>query len=85
MYARCFQSRLDIDGIQAYWQTSFDNVKVNGKSVLRKSAVIIDSGTSIILGPTGAVQTFYGNIPGSEAIGGGSWTCTFSRSSLSER
>jgi len=60
-------------------------VMVNGKSVIGKSAVIIDSGTSIIFGHTNAVRTIYENIPGSEEIGGGSWACTFLRGSPSER
>ena len=70
--------------IQGFWQTSFDNVIVNGNRVLGNSSVIIDSGTSIIFGDTNSVRTIYENIPGSAAIGGGRWACTISHALLSE-
>lgn len=74
----------NIDAImQGFWQTSFDNVTVNGNRVLGNSSVIIDSGTSIIFGDTNSVRAIYENIPGSAAIGGGRWACTLSHALLS--
>ena len=43
-----------------------DGLAVDGTSVLSTTAVIIDTGTTIMYGPPASVKTFYAAIPGSE-------------------
>lgn len=59
----------DTDTMQAFWQISFGDINVNGKSIPHtvKDAVI-DSGTSLITGEFKAVASIYKNIPGSGAL-----------------
>jgi hypothetical protein len=81
---KCFAAGINIDTtrIQAYWQVSFDSVKVNGQSLVGRTGAIINTGSPRIIGPTQSVQAIYSNIPGSAQQGAsGVWTSTLSRSS----
>ncbi|EIN07963.1 acid protease [Punctularia strigosozonata HHB-11173 SS5] len=51
---------------QGYWQVNMDGVSVNGGRVLGGTSVIIDSGTTLIVGEPHAVQRLYSNIPGAQ-------------------
>ncbi|KAI0048762.1 acid protease [Auriscalpium vulgare] len=49
---------------EGYWQTNFDSIAVNGSIPLfQKSSCIIDTGTTLIIGPEAAVNAFYAQIP----------------------
>ncbi|KAH9041268.1 acid protease [Lactarius pseudohatsudake] len=67
---------------QAYWEGSFDSISVNGKSIVRGKAAIIDTGTTQVIGDTRRVQAIYDRIPGSNYVGSGTWTipCDFNTS-----
>ena len=49
----------------------------DGKTFLGKTSVVVDTGTTQVLGDTNTVQAIYDLIPGSAAVGEGTWTCTF--------
>ncbi|EIN07945.1 acid protease [Punctularia strigosozonata HHB-11173 SS5] len=51
---------------QGYWQVNMDGVNVNGGRVIGGTSVIIDSGTTLIIGEPHAVQQLYSNIPGAQ-------------------
>jgi cathepsin D len=51
---------------QGYWQVNMDGVGIKGSRVLRETSVIIDSGTTLIVGEPHAVQRLYDNIPGAQ-------------------
>jgi cathepsin D len=51
---------------EGYWQVDMDSANVNGKSVLGSISVIIDSGTSLIVGLPDDVETFYSSVDGAE-------------------
>jgi hypothetical protein len=55
---------------QGFWQTVFDGLYVNGQKISGTTNMIIDSGTSMIMGDTTTVQAFYAQIPGSTLITG---------------
>jgi cathepsin D len=67
------------DIIQAFWQTAFDGITVNGNDVtVGNKQAIIDTGTTLVLGDLDSITNFYKNIPGSEASESGAyWTSTF--------
>jgi hypothetical protein len=69
----------NIDAIQGFWQISFDSIMFDGKTFLGTTSVMIDTGTAQVVGDTNTVQAIYNHIPGSAAVGGGIWTCTFVR------
>ncbi|KAL7281895.1 hypothetical protein ACG7TL_003361 [Trametes sanguinea] len=50
---------------EGYWQVDMDALSVEGKSVLEKIPVIIDTGTTQIIGDKNSVAAFYAAIPGS--------------------
>jgi cathepsin D len=64
---------------QGYWQVSMDAVSVSGKSVIPKIEAIVDTGTTLIVGTTDTVATFYKSIKGaadaSSTVGDGFFTC----------
>ncbi|KAI0040132.1 acid protease [Auriscalpium vulgare] len=67
----------------AYWQTTFDKITVNGKSVVSSTAAIIDTGTTQIIGSTAGVKAIYAQISGAKAdssLGDGLYSipCSFS-------
>jgi hypothetical protein len=58
----------NMDTIQALWQTTLDEVAVNGKNIsmpVTNKSVIIDSSLHQVSGPHKAIVKFYENIPGS--------------------
>lgn len=55
--------------LESHWTIPLDGVKANGKQVVGPGrAAIIDSGTSIIVGPKNDVDAYYAQIPGSQAV-----------------
>ncbi|KAI9437839.1 acid protease [Lactarius psammicola] len=64
---------------RGYWQGSFDDISVNGKTVVSRTDAIIDTGTTQVIGDTQSVQAIYAQIPGSTDAGSGTWTipCDF--------
>ncbi|KAF9651450.1 aspartic peptidase A1 [Thelephora ganbajun] len=59
-------------GRQTYWLLTISGITVNGKSVTLPSGNIaaIDTGTTLIGGPSAAVQAVYAQIPGSQPLSG---------------
>ncbi|TFY51256.1 hypothetical protein EVG20_g11085 [Dentipellis fragilis] len=51
----------------AYWQVELGGLAVNGKSALRSTAAIIDTGTTQIVGDPNTVKHIYSQIPGSKS------------------
>lgn len=62
--------------LQSYWTTYFDAILLNEQEIAGVRELIIDSGTSVIVGDNKTVQTIYDRIPGSAAIGSGFYSCT---------
>ncbi|KAL4252095.1 peptidase A1 family protein [Abortiporus biennis] len=56
---------------QGYWQVNMDHVLVQGQQVLDQQSAIIDTGTTMVIGPSEEVQKLYSGIPGSRSIGSG--------------
>jgi cathepsin D len=76
----CPLPSFNTDTIQAYWQTKFDGIKVNESDIpVSNKQVIIDTGTSLVLGDPDSISNFYKSIPNSEPVNGpnGLWSCTF--------
>ncbi|KAL6310458.1 acid protease [Sparassis latifolia] len=48
-----------------FWQISGAKILLGTKAIVSNFQTIIDSGTTIMYGPPGAVQTFYKSVPGS--------------------
>lgn len=64
---------------QGYWQVNMDSVFVNSATtpVLGKLSIIMDTGTTLIIGDDANVRTLYSKIPGAKAapnIGRGLYT-----------
>ena len=47
-----------------------DAATVGGSTAVSSTSAIIDTGTTLIGGPTSGVQNLYAAIPGSQALGG---------------
>jgi hypothetical protein len=65
---------------QGFWQVDLDSVNIQGKSVTSKHSVIIDTGSTFILGDAASVQAIYASIPGSKNasdLAAGFYTCKF--------
>ncbi|KAH9041267.1 acid protease [Lactarius pseudohatsudake] len=64
---------------QGYWEGLFDDISVNGRTVIGREHAIIDTGTTQVVGDTRGVQAIYDQIPGSKYAGDGTWTipCSF--------
>lgn len=64
--------------VQGYWQISMDSINLGGSPVVTEIPVVIDTGTTLILGDTTDVQYFYSYIPGSmdasSTVGAGFYT-----------
>ncbi len=58
---------------QGFWQANIDVLYVDGKQVAGTTDMIIDSGTSMILGDNTTVKALYDQIPGSSPIGTGGY------------
>ncbi|KAH7884062.1 acid protease [Phlebopus sp. FC_14] len=62
---------------EGYWQVDMDAIQAGGQTVLTHVDSIIDTGTTLIVGPPAAVATFYESIGGQPAsilIGDGYYT-----------
>lgn len=54
-----------------YWEIPMSGLTVNGKSIsIDTPSVAIDSGTSLIAGPTEQIEAIYAQISGSQALSG---------------
>ncbi|TFK51818.1 acid protease [Heliocybe sulcata] len=51
---------------QGYWQVNMQSVLVNGKNVLGQISVIVDSGTTYIIGDDANVRKLYASVPGAK-------------------
>ena len=51
---------------RGFWQIGNAHITVNGKQAVAKFETVIDSGTTIILGPRDQVASVYSNVPGSK-------------------
>ncbi|EPQ56531.1 acid protease [Gloeophyllum trabeum ATCC 11539] len=51
---------------KGYWQVNMDNVLVNGKRAVGQLSVIIDSGTTLVIGDSKSVKMLYAAVPGSK-------------------
>jgi cathepsin D len=63
---------------EGYWQVDMDAVSVGSKKAVTGLSAIIDSGTTLIVGDTTNVATFYKSVPGaksaSSTVGDGYYT-----------
>ncbi|KAJ3556038.1 hypothetical protein NM688_g2248 [Phlebia brevispora] len=59
---------------QGFWQVNMDSVTVNGNQTVGNTSVIIDTGTTLIIGNSPAVKSIYAAIPGSKETSGGMYT-----------
>lgn len=50
--------------VQGYWQVTLDGITLNGRQVFSATQAIIDTGSTLILGPAEVVGAIYGRIPG---------------------
>ncbi|KAH8986113.1 Asp-domain-containing protein [Lactarius akahatsu] len=64
---------------QGFWEGLFDDISVNGRTVIGRENAIIDTGTTQVIGDTRSVQAIYDQIPGSKYDGFRTWTipCSF--------
>jgi hypothetical protein len=63
--------------LQSYWTTYFDALYLDEQQIADGRELIIDSGTSVIVGDNKTVQAIYDSIPGSADIGSGFYSCTY--------
>lgn len=57
-----------------------DNVQGNGQTILSSADVIIDTGTTLVVGTPSQVSTLYSTLGGTAApssVGSGFYTCKF--------
>ncbi|PVF96166.1 acid protease [Serendipita vermifera] len=62
---------------EGYWQIEFDALNANGNHAVSSTSCIVDSGTSLVIGDSASVASFYNSIPGAkqdESIGRGFYT-----------
>jgi hypothetical protein len=50
--------------VQGYWQVTLDGITLNGRQVFSATQAIIDTGSTLILGPAEVVEAIYERIPG---------------------
>ena len=61
--------RFNTDTIQGYWQTTFDDITVNGNVIsVSTQDAIIDTGTTLLLGDQESIRNIYAQIPGSAQL-----------------
>lgn len=69
-----FVNLMNVDGLQRYWSLPLTSVTVQGKAVSVTTGAnalsVIDTGTTLIGGPTKDVQTIWSSIPGAVALTG---------------
>lgn len=56
----------DLASTAGYWQIGGASALVNGKAVVSDIQTIIDSGTTLMYGPSDQVKTFYSSISGAQ-------------------
>lgn len=49
---------------EGYWQVILDGIMLDGREVVSVTQAIIDTGSTLILGPAEVVEAIYGRIPG---------------------
>lgn len=57
--------------IQGFWQISLDAVSVSSTIAVQSQQAVIDTGTTVIIAPTAAVDQFYAALPNSTDFGNG--------------
>lgn len=63
---------------ETFWLLSLDSVAVNGTtSTSAASRAAVDTGTTLVGGPTEVVDALYRSIPGAEALSGDFAGCAF--------
>jgi hypothetical protein len=50
--------------VQGYWQVTLDGILLDGRKVFSATEAIIDTGSTLILGPSEVVAAIYERIPG---------------------
>ncbi|KAH9930624.1 aspartic peptidase domain-containing protein [Fomitopsis serialis] len=63
----------DVSSDSGFWQISGASIIINGETVASGFATIIDSGTTLMYGPTSAVGSLYENVSGSVSLGDGTY------------
>ncbi|KAF9818610.1 hypothetical protein IEO21_02590 [Rhodonia placenta] len=63
----------DLVSSAGYWTIGGASAIVNGQTVVSDFETIIDSGTTLMFGPTDAVAQFYSGIDGAQSLGDGSY------------
>jgi cathepsin D len=63
-----------VDPEKGYWQISNGVVKVNGVTLEPTFDSIIDTGTTLIYGPSATVEALWGQVPGSNDTGNGAYS-----------
>lgn len=56
---------------QGYWQVTMENIKDNGKTLLKNLDAVIDTGTSIVIGEPFQVSNMYKALGGKPVPGDG--------------
>ncbi|CAG8659600.1 12171_t:CDS:2, partial [Acaulospora colombiana] len=63
---------------RGYWQVDFDSLNVGGSATVSSKPCIIDSGTTLVMGDSESVASFYSSIPGAQqadsSVGKGFYT-----------
>lgn len=59
---------------QSYWLASFNSMSVNGAPVVKGTAAIFDSGTTMIIGDPVGIANLFNAIDGAQSDGEGSYT-----------
>lgn len=63
---------------ESYWLISLESVAVSGTTVTTTSAsAAVDTGTTLVGGPTAVVASIFAAIPGAEALTGDYKGCQF--------
>lgn len=65
--------------MQALWQTTLDSLYVAGEKVSDVMDIVVDSGTTLILGDEVTVEAFYNKIAGAVALDSGLYGSTYLR------
>lgn len=59
---------------QGLWETTFDALYINEQQISFTTKIVVDSGSTMIIGDSKTVQALYDQISGSVAIGSGYYT-----------
>jgi len=63
----------DVSSSSGFWQISGASIIINGETVASGFDTIIDSGTTLMYGPTSAVESLYNQVSGAESLGNGEY------------